>query len=201
MRLSLIPSALAAFLAFGTAANAAVELAFSSGLPVVDTDGQPQPITGEPVVDVDFFNFATIGLDIRVFSVNEPSTYAFTVSRDDFFEIDSLASVSEAPTVTLLSESADALFYQYTPTASAAIGDILASFQVTTKALGGSPDDELPDIIVSDTLCSLGIWNPATGAMVVNLNVDFQQIPLPAGVFLLAGALGALGLMRRRSMV
>ncbi|MGS4948302.1 VPLPA-CTERM sorting domain-containing protein [Meridianimarinicoccus sp. RP-17] len=145
-----------------------------------------------------FFSFSTIPLDIRLFSVNTPGTYNFSILRDDPSQIAGLAPISVGTGVSLIGSSGDALFYEYKATAAAFVGDILASFFVNTASLGLRPDDELPDILVSDSDGSLGIWNPATFSEVVDLDVDFQAVPVPASVLLLAGALGALGVTRRR---
>ncbi|MGS4948311.1 hypothetical protein ACVDG3_22915 [Meridianimarinicoccus sp. RP-17] len=53
-RTTLLLSALT-LIALCSSASATVILTYADGTPVTDTDGQLQPVTGEPVIDVDFF--------------------------------------------------------------------------------------------------------------------------------------------------
>lgn len=199
MRLTLLSAATTAVLAMGAPAMATVVLTFSDGTFVGDTDGQLQPVTNLPVVDIETFDNTTIPLDVRLFSLNTLGVFDFSILRDDFSEIAGLSPISTAANVTLLGFSNDALFYEYDNTGTDTVGDILASFEVLTADVDLRPDDELPDIILSDTDNDLGIWDPAKSTEVIDLDVDVQTIPLPAGMFLLAGALGGLSLMRRRN--
>ena len=199
VRIPLLSAATAAMVAMGAPASASIVLTYSDGTFVNDIDAQPQAITGVPEVDIETFDSTMVPLDIRLFGPTEPGMFEYSILQSDFNEIAGLSPVSTAANVTLIDSDTEALAYEYSASSMDTAGDVLASFEVNTGMVDLQPGDELSDIIVADTDNALGIWDPAKETDVIELGVDVQDVPLPAGVILLAGALGGLGVMRRRN--
>lgn len=196
MRLSVIPLAAAALLAAGAANAAVIHLTYVPNPPVVDTDGQM------PLADIDWKSFSIIPLHIKVFSLDGSERVGdvvdFGFSNIDFSEIRNLTTVASAVNV-FSTPPGPALFFAWTFSGAEAVGSVLATVNVETLLLGIRPHDDVGDLLLASFMPSLTVWDPVFSVSVGSVAYDAQTVPLPAGVFLLGGALAGLGALRRRA--
>lgn len=175
-----------AVMAFGTSAHAAViELAYTNGNPVVDTDG----VTG--LADIDWFSNSTLSLDIQLRALGGAPTgseFEFTVSLVDFSEVNNISSVLLGSGMSIDTASTDEIEYIWQPTGTEVVGDTLATFMFETIDLGLRPHDDLADINLTITSilgqgAELKIFDPISGLDADVVSYDVQAIPLPASIF------------------
>ena len=187
MRAAIIPTLAA--LCFALPAQAAVVTPFD------DTDGQFCGVCGARFPDFDAFPNTTYTFTLSTDGTESGGIYRFAVLLTDPIELTDLTHnsvISASVSFDAINSTATSLFYDYV--VNTPVPEALISFDVTTTAaLGLRPHDELPDLIFTDTLGTLGVYDPISGTNVVDLNVDFQAVPLPLPGAMLLGAGAATG--------
>ncbi|WP_108259044.1 hypothetical protein [Mangrovicoccus ximenensis] len=78
-------------------------------------------------------------------------------------------------------------------------GDRIGPLTFATGAIGMAPDDEVADLRMGGSMFTgTTLCDPICG-LVARSNADPQPVPLPVPALLLAGGLGALAALRRRT--